>query len=432
MNKHFILSAAFLVFAVSSASAQTFQEGLFLEENRTAFRFNPAAAGNTDFLSVGNFMNGGIANFGSNDFASASCLEPDNRKTGDIYYNLFSYGFAKDGAFHTIEANVRNLFTVGFARDLFSFAEGSSSDDVYDISGTGLSDNLYSEIAYGYSRKLSDIVTVGARARLLLGLNSASYQITSMGLRTGGEQISLNGSTELYLTRKKWEIDAEDGETVGFGDIHRKPKSLLPTGVGLAADLGVVITPDEYLTISASLLDMGGILWHYGNVAVSEGSLDIDFLEEEEEFLDDDFGELLGHFGEMAGDLIDIVQLIKKPAANVLRAVPMNANLGLKYKFPFYDALSVGITGNFTRYTGISYLESRFGVGLSPWDWLSVTGNAGYGTFGAVWGAGASVRAYRFRFNVGVENYFGGTVPARNTPLEACRKLFSAGLTFDL
>ena len=45
----------------------------------------------------------------------------------------------------------------------------------------------------------------------------------------------------------------------------------LPSGAGVAFDLGLVFTPAEGLTISASVLDLGGMYWFYGNRAMSSG-----------------------------------------------------------------------------------------------------------------------------------------------------------------
>lgn len=452
MNKKLSLSTIILCLALS-ASAQTFQEGFFLEANRNAFRFNPASVSDTDFLSVGNISNTGAGNIGASSFQFKdpatgemvsgfnaavpaekflAGLNDNNKQLGELNYGLFSYGFARNGAFHTVEASVKNLYNVGVAKDLFALMKKGTGMSQFDIAGTGASENLYAELAYGYSRKLSDIVSVGARAKLLVGLASASYQMSSMDIAVTDEETHFKGETQLYFTNRSRKINTNDGQAIKLRDIQKKKKGVLPTGLGLALDLGVTVTPDDYWTISASVLDLGGILWHYGNVATSKGEFVYEELIDQLVDEDADFSQIKQSVEGAIDDIISVVKLKKGPAKFPVVAVPMKANLGVKCKMPFYENLSVGLTGNFTGYKGLPYLESRFGVGLAPWDWISATGNVGYGTFGAVWGAGANVRVNRFRLNFALENYFGGKVPLSNYALGARKKVMSAGLTFDL
>lgn len=452
MKKLFLFAIIFCL-TLFSANAQNFQEGFFLESDRTAFRYNPAAAGGQGFIGVGNFMSTKAANIGASSFLFPDPKSPEavsglsskvpaetflsglkdlNCKAGEINYNLFSYGFAKNGAFHTVEANVKNAFNGIAAKDFFSLLKSGVDAGSYDIAGSQVSDRAYAELAYGYSRKLSDIVSVGARAKLLVGFASASYEMKKMDIFVDQEELYISGEAQLNITSRSHEMKGKEGETFRLRDYEKKKGSKIPSGLGLAMDLGVVVTPDEYWTVSASLLDLGGAFWRYGITATSSGTFSYDEFINTLDFSDLSVNSILQAIAELQENLADVVLLKKGPVRHIFSPVPMKANLGVKYKMPFYDALSVGVVGNFTGFKGMPYLESRFGIGLAPWDWISVTGNVGYSSFGAVWGAGANARVDRFRVCLGMENYFGGKVPLKGKTIGPCKKTFSIGMTFDL
>lgn len=74
----------------------------------------------------------------------------------------------------------------------------------------------------------------------------------------------------------------------------------------------------------------------------------------------------------------------------------------------------------------------RFALAVNPLNWLDLTGNIGWSSYGLTWGAAAQVRIYRFRLHAGMQNGFGGTLPYKSTPLKANAKTLVVGLTFDL
>ena len=112
--------------------------------------------------------------------------------------------------------------------------------------------------------------------------------------------------------------------------------------------------------------------------------------------------------------------------------VPLTLNLGAKYALPFYDALTVGVTGSLNGWGRMAYREARAAVAWNPDRRIGVTANAGYGDFGPVYGAALSLGIRGFHLNVGLQNGFGGTVPYTGTPLKANNKFMTIGLTYDI
>ena len=452
MNRKLTLASIVLCLISASASAQGFSENFLLEGVRTSFRFNPAATGSDPFLSLGSYAGTSAANIGASSILFPDAVEgsvvtglhsavpadtflgglkDNNILTGNMDYNLFAYGFSHGGHFHIVEVSLKNDYRTALSKDLFSLLKIGSRTEAYDLGGTMASDRLYAEIAYGCSKKLGDRLTIGARGKLLVGLAAASYSVSSLDVTLGEDRLEASGGTQLLLTDRSFKFNPDEDGTVGIRDIRRKQTSYIPTGLGLAVDLGVLFTPFEDLTVSASILDLGGILWRYGNAAASSGSVvhegfgEFDIEDFDTELLSDKISAL-------ADNVMSIVELKKKGAKLALCAVPLKINVGVKYRMPFYDALTVGLTGNFESCQGLPYVEARLGAGVTPLEWLSATANVGCGTFGAVWGAGLSAKIFRFRINASYEYNFGGVVPVYGYSLTPCRKHLSAGLTFDL
>jgi hypothetical protein len=99
---------------------------------------------------------------------------------------------------------------------------------------------------------------------------------------------------------------------------------------------------------------------------------------------------------------------------------------------PFYQALSLGVTGNYAAYQILPYWEVRSVLALNPLSWLDGCFSFGTSSLGLTWGASLQVSLWSFRLHAGIQNGFGGTVPYRSTPLEANAKTVVIGLTYDL
>lgn len=394
MKQHIISALAVMLLASAGLSAQSFHQGFFLDSYRLNYRYNPAVSNDGNFLSVGQWSDQSINNVGAANFlyprevglvtafhSSVSAKDflgglPDKLALGgNINFNLVSYGFAKGDNYHTIEANVRSVYGISLPKGIFAIVKLGNSDGSYDLSGIGLSGNAYAEIAYGYSRKLSDIVSIGARAKLLVGVEAIDYNVSKFGLDFTTDDITANLEADLDLT-SRWSkiLPDEDGYyKLDLSSLSAKDRWRLPSGAGLAFDLGIVVKPFDGLTLSASVLDLGGILWYYGNAVKSRTKFSF---------------------------------------------VPLNANLAVKYVLSFYKALSFGLTGNYFNWRGQPYYEGRF---AAAWNgkFLGVTADIGRGSLGTVYGVALNAAVARFRITAGFSNGFGGTIPYTSTPLKA-------------
>ncbi|MBR0500268.1 MAG: hypothetical protein IJJ72_04660 [Bacteroidales bacterium] len=437
--------------AIVSLHAQSFQEGFLLNNYRLSFRYNPALHAEGDFISVGEFTSYSSNNIGAGAFlyplegqgkvvtglnsAVSSeeflgALKDINAKQTYLEYSLFSYGFARGEAYHTVEAGVRASYGVAVPKDVFRFLK-IGGEDAFSFADTRVQGRLYMQLAYGYSRKIGDRLSVGARAKLLAGLYGGEMRFNRFDLRAGGDSYRLDIQSHLDLTNLTGKMMDTEGGFLNPLDWSSKDKWRMPSGGGAALDLGISWEIADGLTLAASVLDLGGCFWYYGNAAQCDGTATITGLKDFS--LDDiNLSGALNQARQLGNELLKTVQYVGLDRHFEYDPLPMQANVGLRYKMPFCEALTVGLTGNYAAYRILPYWEGRLALAVNPFDWLDVTANIGTGKYGMVWGAAAQIRVLRFRAHAGIENGFGGTVPYEGTPLKANKKALVVGLTYDL
>ncbi|MBQ7222937.1 MAG: hypothetical protein IJS02_05685 [Bacteroidales bacterium] len=449
MKKRFIILIA-LAFCAVSANAQTFVEGFFLNSYRLAFRYNPAIINDTDFISVGQASINTRANIGASAFlypyqgklvtalnsavpaeVFMQNLRNDNYGLKRLDYNLLSYGFEKNDAYHTFDLSLKGLVGASVPKELFQIVKSGTSQRQYDLSNMREMSNLYAELAYGYSRKLSDIVSVGVRGKLLLGLYSANYNFRRLILTMDSEAYTANIESEMLMTNRVTNIMPDEDGYLNFKDMEPKGKLIGPSAAGLAVDLGVLVTPVDNFEISASINDLGGLLWYFGNAATTSSTVSFEGFTDVQisQLNKDGIKELVNG---VKDEFLDSMKLKKQKNVFRFNMIPFNATLALKYKSPFYDKLTVGLVGQFEGYQGMPYYDGRIALGINPLEWLDLTANVGCGTYGSVFGAALSVKVLNFRINAGIDNGVGGHLRYRSTPLKANNKTVTIGVTYDL
>ena len=436
--------------AAIPVSAQTFQEALFLDGYTLSYRYNPAISNESGFLSVGQWENHQRNNVGAAAFLYPAddgvvtalhssvpagtflgSLKDDNYFNGNINFNLFSYGWRGNGTYQTLEANIRSQYDVSVPREVFEILKNGTGKGTYDLGDLRIGGKAYLEMAWGCSWKLSDMISVGARAKLLAGVESVRYNVTRFDLSFSEEKYVADVEAEVDLTSRIGKMKVNDEGYINFLDISAKDKWKLPSGAGLALDLGILVTPVEGLTVSASVLDLGGLLWYYGNAGYSSGTTEFTGLET---LTYDELqnGQLMARLNEVGNEFMKSLKIKEAKKKIKPEATPFTLNAAARYSLPMYKPLSAGVTGTLTGWQGMSYKECRFCLAWNPSERIGVTANAGVGDYGPVWGVALSAAVLKFHINAGLQSGFGGTIPYTHTPLKAQSKRLTVGLTYDL
>ena len=449
MLKRLLPPLLLLLLAAPAASAQqSYEDDFFARKSPTAYRYNPAILGETGYVGVLNFSLSSRANYGARNFlfeygdevvtalhSSVSAeeflggLKPISSTLQMVSLNIFSYGFRKDDAFHTFELNFNEFGASSIARDFFEIAKTGFKKGRYDLGHTHFQFNGYAELAYGYSRRLSDIVSVGARAKLLVGLGSLHAGINRFNVDVESEDWTADVSVDFEATGRRRNPDDKPWKlTFDRKYYSRTPKRL--SGAGLAFDLGVLIQPNEYLTLSASANNLGFLCWSYGRGADLSASFSLmSVLNCIQEHTTESLMESLMNIG---SDLMESVNYEKMDKTLRMRAIPFGFNLGIKYAMPFYDRLSLGLTGHYTLYDVLSYWETRLGLTVTPWDWLELSGSYGFGTYKSTYAFTAAAKVDHFRLTLSMQDGFGGKVPGTSFHFWQFNRYVSLGLAYVL
>ena len=358
-------------------------------------------------------------------------LETVNSLYRQIDYNLVSYGWkGSSRGFHTLEAGARVNYGLSVPKEVFQILKTGTTQSPYDLSSLRAFGNVYGEIAYGYSLPLGDKFSIGGRVKFLVGLNSADVITRRFNLTTTEEQYILDLDADIDLTSRNKKIGTDDEGYLDYTSFSGKGKLGAPTGGGLAMDLGLVCKPFDGFSLSASVLDMGGIVWFYGNAGTSSGSYTFEGLKEltTEEMEQDKIKTRINKVGE------DVLAVVKPKAVEGMvkyKSIPLNANMKASYEMPFWKNLSIDASGLYTGYDFCApYWEARGGLSLDLPDTAHLGLSAGSGAYGFVYGVCGRIDLFSFRLYAIFENGVGGVIPYEGTPLKANNKTLLIGLEY--
>ena len=357
-------------------------------------------------------------------------LKAVNSLYNQIDYNLVSYGWKGGRGFHTLEVGARVNYGVSVPKEIFHIMKTGTAQSPYDLSPLRTFGNVYGEIAYGYSLPLGENLSIGGRVKLLVGLNSADVVSKRFNLTTTEEQYVLDLDADIDLTNRNKKAGKDEAGYLDYTSFSGKGKLDAPTGGGLAMDLGLVWKPFDGFSLSASVLDIGGILWYYGNAGTSSGSYTFEGLKDltTDEMEQDKLMARISAVGE------EILAVVKPKAVDGLfkfKAVPMNANVKASYQLPFWKALSIDACGLYSGYSYCApYWEVRSGMSLDFPGIANLGLSAGGGAHGFVYSASGSLEFKPFRIYAAYENGVGGVIPYEDIPLKANNKTLLIGLIY--
>lgn len=321
MNKKLLVAAS--VFAtVFSAQAQYLRTSYFMEGASTRVQMNPGlqptrgylnlpligsfnVTANTNSLGINDFME--ITKDG-NDFLNNNklynSLQQDNRLNMNLNTNILSFGWIKGKNFWSVNAGLRMDIGAQINKDMFRMMREMNGFDIESVAGSkqnykmgnqSINMNAYAEVGLGLSRRITEKLTVGARAKVLLGLARTEVNIEQFDLNLDipeapnvegmtqeelmnyefnesdwyGKGYSYNAKANVVTTLKGggMTFDPETNMINGF-DLDASSFGIAGTGFGI--DLGASYSILKNLTVSAAVLDLGVMKWNKNNTTMAE------------------------------------------------------------------------------------------------------------------------------------------------------------------
>ena len=415
-----------LLFTVTGALAQNFRTGYFLDGYMFKYQLNPAFQGERGFIalptlggtSLGVESNMSFGTFvypqgeqlvsflhpsvSSTDFMSQ--IKTNNPLNLNLDMNLLAFGFRVKNTYHTLDLSLKGGMNTVLPGDMFRFMKvgGEDGNTNYDFSHMSTNLTVYSQLAYGFSIKIKDFMSVGVRAKFLMGLQTIQSNIETFKLSLQPDKWSLNAGGYFMTSPIATDLitDNLDGDwaTVLKG-ITKSP------GYGAAFDLGISVDFLKHFTVSASVLDLGFMQWknaskfNYGPASWEYSGFDNISIEGAGENLESTLNakldELVGIFKFDNPEQVD----------KYTQMLGFTSLLGLEFRMPFYTRLSIGALGTHRFEGDRSWTEGRFSLNYAPLRWLSLAGNYAISTFGQSYGAALNIHPAGFNLFVGLDSF---------------------------
>lgn len=200
--------------------------------------------------------------------------------------DLLSFGWYKKNNFWNVNVSVKldgganipkNFYR--FLRDARGLNQESWSNYSREFGGERINFNSYLEMGVGHARSINEKLTIGAKAKLLLGIANLDFNIKNIKVSTQLENITPNNNWEtmryedLEKVRGNAMVEAEAVMKASLGtarveydnDGYVKEingfNGLGFAGVGVGLDLGATYRLNDKMILSAALLDLGFISW---------------------------------------------------------------------------------------------------------------------------------------------------------------------------
>ncbi|WP_165044419.1 DUF5723 family protein [Dysgonomonas sp. ZJ709] len=240
---------------------------------------------NTNTLNLSNLtfpLNGELVTFMHPQVSEARALaniEDDNYITGNAALDIFSVGLFKGDSYWNFNFGLRTYADANVPKSLFELLKVGFNETetvTHDLSKISLTQSAFAEIGLTNSRTfLNNSLTIGARAKFLLGISYADLDAKSLNITAGREfwtaksQVILKGAGPGITTRysqSDYDPDRNNFDGFDFGSFS------IP-GYGLGLDIGGVYdfkdSPVNFLRslrVSYALNDIGFISWTKKNV----------------------------------------------------------------------------------------------------------------------------------------------------------------------
>lgn len=432
MKKAYIFILVTLISCSGAFAQQNLRSGYFLDGYTYRYKLNPAFHSDNAFIAIpviGNFgvnaesslslsnllypVNGRVVTFMHPSVSSSEALKglrSDNVIGAGADLGILSAGFISGGAFHTIDFSLKADVASNLPKELFAFAKNGADNGraSYDISGLGADADARLELAYGYSRDIKENIHVGARVKVLAGLMNAKVSMDRMKMDLSGEKWTVSSEGEMATSgmmsfKTKGEAGTADDASQDSQMSFEPDFGGGFSSFGAAVDLGVSWDFCDYLTLSASVLDLGFMSW--GNRVVARTPKSSWEFSGFDNIGADDGPSLSDQFDDMIDDLVDMVNFRQESkGGSSFESLAMTACVGLEARMPFYDKMTIGLLGT-RRFNGdYSWTEGRLSANLRPIDWLSLTCGYGLSNYGSSLGLALNFIFPRLTFSLGTDS----------------------------
>lgn len=307
-----------------------------------------------------------------NDFYKK--LHSTTRISNDFRVNLFGFGFRVKKNYFTFNIAQRTSTSIYLPKDLFKlllFGTDTLGTTSYNLNKSAMNSTVYSEIAFGYSRKINDKLTLGATFKYLIGQANFSTNIKNFNLTGGIDKWSIDATGSINTSIPSVNVPIKRDGSVDFDRITTSylfnsswHDLMLTSNYGLGLDAGATYKIRPNLELSASLTDLGFIRWREN---LTNATLNANY----------EFAGLNYQINDNVSNKIDSIKDVYNKAFKTNAThkayttfLTTRMNLGAEYSL-LKDTLSVGLLSSTLFANKALYPEITASANYSPYYWFS-------------------------------------------------------------
>lgn len=401
-----IIALSIFILSTFCAIAQSPQTGYFTDGYLYRHRMNPAIANEKNYASLalgnnnisfrGNLalkdvfyqVDGKTATFMHPDLSSAIVLSKfkDKNKLGaNANLELLSGGFKAFKGYNTIGVSVRSNANFTLPGELFRLAKEGIANETYDISNFNTHANAYIEIALGHSHQISEKFRIGGALKFLIGGGNIDAQFNKGQLALGEDQwtITSDAFVEASIKELTYKTSLNEDTNHSYVSGAEVIDGSGINGGGFAIDLGAVYQLNDNWSLSASIIDLGFINWNNNMLATTNGEKT--FTTDEYIFNADDdepnnFDDELDRIGNGLSALYELED--NGDQGSVSKSIGTMLNFGASYTLPQYQNITIGLLSTSHLQENFSWTDVRTSFNWTPYNFLSASVSAAYGSFG--------------------------------------------------
>lgn len=328
------------------------------------------------------------------------------RSNIDARFTLLSLGRrVNEKRYQTLGITLRNEVDLRVSEGFFDCLK-EIENKRYDLSETGVRASSRLEIALGESRKIDHQWTVGAKAKVSIGIVNADLQVDNLSIDLGEDKWTAQGQIKLNASGLDYKSEVKDYK--GHGGTYTQVNdvevgSIGFNGWGVSLDAGATYTLDDHWTFSAAVLDVGFMTWFKSNRAENNNTaFEFDGFRDVVASKSDE-NSLKNQWNRLEDDLKDLAHLEDMGTSSYtnMPAVTLEGSAQYKCKGLTCGALLTGrINGKY------SWTEARLNVGYHLFKAVNIVVSPSCSTFGTGIGGMLQVHSGGFQFYIASDRIF--------------------------
>lgn len=296
MRKLLLLGFCISLFVPTAMQAQYLRSSYFMEGSSTRMQLNPASQPKRGYVNLP-VIGSLTAEVSSNSLGIQDVIDIFDSDgefyNNDKFYNrlkgmnelnislntdVISFGFYKGKSFWSFNVGARIDVDATIPKTMFEYLRAVDVENfnwegqqAFNIQNEKLRLNSYIEVGAGYSRAINERLTIGGKAKLLLGAGNINLKINQLYIsaKEAGIDSELQLKADAYLEASAKGLDLEE-ENGYITDLDYNNFGI--SGYGAGFDLGASYQVMKNLTFSAAILDLGFISWGKSSTQIAESN----------------------------------------------------------------------------------------------------------------------------------------------------------------